>query len=1032
MEQFVADLHIHSCFSRATSKKLSPSLLAAWGTLKGVDILATSDFTHPEWLEMLENELEPCSNGLFRLRGDPELSHLVPGVEFSLKSRVRFLLGTEISSIYKKNGKVRKIHNLVYMPSMDRVREFNRKLGQVGNLEADGRPILGLDAHDLLEMVLETDPLAYLVPAHIWTPWFSVFGSKSGFDSLHECFGDLSEHIFALETGLSSDPEMNWLWSELDKYFMVSNSDAHSGENICREANIFQGEPGYEGIYRALRKEGLGHKFLGTLEFYPEEGKYHLDGHRKCGIVMDPRETMACNGICPVCGKKMTIGVLNRILSLADRKEPAKPAGHPGFSSLIPLCEILSEILGTGPKSKKVRSMYFRMLGRFRSELNILRNVPLEDLGRFSGYAAEGVGRMRRNDVFRLPGFDGQYGQIAVFSQKERLAMANGPMFASLEGTRVQKEKKQVLPANDTLASTGDGAEKKDKRELVFNPAQIEAVRKGPGPVLVLAGPGTGKTQTLLGRVHRLLRRGVSPRQILALTFTRKAAQEMKERLAASAGNSAVPQAETLHALAFDYWQKVHNEAPLIISEEEGKKMFSGANPDLKGAQLRSQWAKYCLAREKGESAGEYGDKFAGVKQNRNLVEYSDLLEFWLQELLSGNFIRPFTHVLVDEIQDLSPLQLEVIRNLVSRNGDGFFGIGDPRQSIYSFRGAQKDVRAYLRDIWPDLHVVGLDKNYRSDARILEYSAALFPEDAPLQATVEHAGGIRLFKARSDLQENRWIADRIKELIGGTAHWQADSAECDAQYLAPGDIAVLVRLKALIPGMAGALKRNGIPFSVPEKEVFYREPRIELVLRTVSRMLGISGEDEVLECPERILARGPESVGAYLRDIPPFDALFWEGREFKELKAAYKQHGGWSGLLNAVRLENEMDAVRQKAQKVRIMTMHAAKGLEFEAVFIPALEDGLMPMTGMDMLLGRNDEEHAEVDLEEEKRLLYVALTRAKSRLFLSHAASRKLYGKTLHLHSSRFLEELPDDGILVTASRAHKKRREKVISLLE
>ncbi len=1032
MEQFIADLHLHSRFSRATSKKLSPSLLAAWGTLKGVDVLATSDFTHPEWLQMLEDELEPGSNGLFKLWGDPDLSPLVPGVEYPLKSRVRFMLGTEISSIYKRSGGVRKVHNLVYMPGMEQVRKFNRRLGEVGNLEADGRPILGLDSHDLLEMVLETDPLAFLIPAHVWTPWFSVFGSKSGFDSLEECFGDLSPHIFALETGLSSDPDMNWMWSSLDKYVLVSNSDAHSGENICREANIFQGEPGYEGIYRALRREALGHKFLGTLEFYPEEGKYHMDGHRKCGVVMDPRETMACNGVCPVCGKKLTIGVMNRVLSLADREEPQQPAGHPGFSSLIPLCEILSEILGTGPKSKKVRSMYFRMLGRFRSEREILRDVPLEDLACYSSRVAEGVGRMRSDEVIRMPGFDGQYGQISVFSQKERLAMNKGPMFSSLTGSSCGEENS---PENGKIDYGAEEPVVEQKGLLPesegFNSRQMQAINHGPGPVLVLAGPGTGKTRTLLGRIDRLIREGTNPRHILALTFTRKAAREMKERLAACLGEMGVPQAETLHALAFDYWRQVHKEAPLILSDEEGKKLFAQTNPDLKGADLRREWERYSLARERKDAIGEYGEAFARAKQAKNLVEYVDFLAFWHQEIKSGNYICPFTHVLVDEIQDLSPLQLEVVRSLVQENGHGFFGIGDPFQSIYSFRGAERDVCGFLQRSWPDMQVISLEDNYRSNPRILECSGSLFPDREPLKAHASPPGGIRFFRAKTEPQESRWVTERIKGLIGGTAHWQADAAEPDADCLAPGEVAVLVRIKALIPSLAAAMKRNGVPFTAPEEEVFFQEPRVALILRTVSRMLGKAEEGDVLDCPERILAQGPKRLAAYLEDIPPFDLLFWQSRAFSELKEAFERHGGWGGVLNEVYLENELNAVREKAQKVRIMTMHAAKGLEFEAVFLPCLEDGILPMAGIDVLLGgQEDSSSKEVDDEEERRLLYVALTRARRHVFLSHAASRKLYGRTLHLHPSRFLEDLPRQGMQITEARAHKKKREKMMDL--
>jgi len=500
-------------------------------------------------------------------------------------------------------------------------------------------------------MVLELDPLAFVVPAHIWTPWFSLFGSRSGFDSLEECFGDLSSHIFALETGLSSDPEMNWLWSKLDSYTLISNSDAHSGENLAREANIFEGEISYPGIFYALRREGLGHRFLGTLEFFPEEGKYHLDGHRKCGVVMDPRETLARGGICPKCGQPLTVGVLNRILALADRENPVQPAGQPGFTSIIPLPEIIAEFMGLGPKTKKVRSFYYKLIHKFGSELNILLKIPEEELKRVSQPLALGISRMRNNEVLREPGFDGQYGKISVFSARERQEFKGGRLLVNL--TLPEKEKKQ----EENIACSVQEEKNEEIGELVYNLEQKQAINAGPGPVLVLAGPGTGKTQTLMGRVNRLLSEGVSPRHILILTFTRKAAKELQERLVSLRGkNDALPRAETLHALAFEYWQQVHRSEPLILDENEARKVFAQANPELKGAELKKAWQEYNLAREKREADCASGQAYMRLKQDLNLVDYADLLEFWLEELEGGTYARPFTQILVDEIQDLSPL----------------------------------------------------------------------------------------------------------------------------------------------------------------------------------------------------------------------------------------------------------------------------------------------------------------------------------------------------------------------------------------
>ncbi len=385
MSTFRVDLHIHSRFSRATSKRLNAPHLAAWGRLKGLAVLGTGDFTHPAWrAELREHLVEDEHSGLFRLAKPVDVAAELAeyGTPGGPGREPLFVLQAEISSIYKKDGAVRKVHNLVYMPDFDSADRLCRKLAAIGNLQADGRPILGLDSRHLLEMVLETDNRGVLIPAHIWTPWFSLFGSRSGFDSLEDCFEDLSHHIFALETGLSSDPDMNRRWSALDRYALVSNSDCHSGENLGREANVFQGAPSYDGIFEALRRSaGLvppreDCRFLGTIEFFPEEGKYHLDGHRACNVVLEPEETRRLNGLCPVCGRPLTVGVLHRVEELADRKEPAFVAENAGFSSLIPLPELLGELLGTGSKSVKVRSRYNELLARFGDELSLLMDVP--------------------------------------------------------------------------------------------------------------------------------------------------------------------------------------------------------------------------------------------------------------------------------------------------------------------------------------------------------------------------------------------------------------------------------------------------------------------------------------------------------------------------------------------------------------------------------------------------------------------------------------------------------------------------------
>jgi uncharacterized protein (TIGR00375 family) len=330
---------------------------------------------------------------------------------------VRFVLGVEISCIYKKGPRVRKVHHLVFMPSFEAAARFNASLAKIGNIRSDGRPILGLDSRNLLELVLKADPQGVLIPAHAWTPHFAVFGSESGFDSLEECFEDLTPHIFAIETGLSSDPAMNWRLSQLDGITLISNSDAHSPEKLAREANLFDTDLSYAGIFDAIKsRDG---RFMKTLEFFPEEGKYHVDGHRKCQTRLDPKETLQRNGLCPVCNKPVTVGVLHRVERLADRAEATQPAGAADFENLIPLKEVLSEVLRVGPTSVRVDALYRRLLESFGNELFILRELPLARLEPEHPLVALALHRMRRGTVRIDAGYDGEYGTISLLSDED-------------------------------------------------------------------------------------------------------------------------------------------------------------------------------------------------------------------------------------------------------------------------------------------------------------------------------------------------------------------------------------------------------------------------------------------------------------------------------------------------------------------------------------------------------------------------------------------------------------------------------------
>jgi len=1046
MEQYLADLHIHSRYSRATSKGLNPRHLAAYGELKGLTVVATGDFTHPGWLEDLKRDLVADGTGLLRLRDpsglDKELPWF-PGVR--LAGRVRFLLSAEISSIYKRGGAVRKVHNLVYAPSFEVAERLNAKLAKVGNLASDGRPILGLDSRLLLEMVLETDPMAFLVPAHIWTPWFSLFGSKSGFDSIEECFGSLAKEIFALETGLSSDPEMNWTLSALDRFRLISNSDAHSGEKLGRECNLFSGDPSFEGIYRALRGQGLGPKFLGTVEFFPEEGKYHLDGHRACGVVMEPAEAKARGGLCPVCGKPMTLGVLHRVLELADRDQPVRPEGMPGFTSLVPLGEVAGEVMGVGPATAKAKGLVTAALSRFGSELAVLRETPVEDLARVNSVLAEAIGRMRRGRVYRDPGFDGQYGRISVFSPEEKRELRAGRFLAMPSAAKsAATSRESASPDEPPAEPPPEPAQPAPSPAATLN-ADQQAAATSPDPhLLVIAGPGTGKTHTLMARITSLIAAGTPPDAILAVTFTRRAAQELRDRLARTLGEGPAPRADTLHALALSVWTEAGGQEPVLLSEEAARRLFAAVNPDLTGARLRTAWRELALARETltpapdtdDDGPARWAQRFARQKTDWNLLDFTDLLEFWLEKLREESFVPPWQHVLVDEIQDFTPLQLALVKALIARDGTVLWAIGDPDQSIYGFRGATGNVETELRASTPDLRVVGLSENYRSAQPILDLAGGLFPDKPHLVSTVRRDdpgfGEIQLFQAPTAAGEAGWMGERIRGLLGGTSLTLAD--DLSRRTLAPADVAVLVRFSGLIAPIRKSLERFGIPCSAPEADAFWNEPRVRLLLAAAGRLLGLPLPADVEKpptLPDRLLAKGPMGLAAYLGDIPPFDRLFWQGPEFRDLSRAYAAQGGWTGLLNYVNVQTELELVGKAAEKVRIMTLHAAKGLEFEAVFLPALEDGILPFAGTDFLNGKPGNLAAGLDENEERRLFYVGLTRARSRLYLSHAVRRDLMGRRLMLQRSRFLDRLSLSGVRRSALVARTVSQARQLTLL-
>ncbi len=404
--KFIADLHLHSKYSRATSQDMEAKTLALWANRKGIQLLGTGDFTHPLYLLDIKSRLKSAGNGLFVLKDEPE--------------GVQFMLTAEVSNMYSQGGKSRRVHTLIFAPSFEVVEQINARLGKYGKIASDGRPIFGFSAKDLLKMILDISPECLIIPAHAWTPWFSIFGANSGFNSIQECYEEESKHIRAIETGLSSDPEMNWRLSALDDVTLISNSDAHSPAKLGREANVFNCEMSYKAVTESIRRKDP-RRILFTIEFFPEEGKYHFDGHRSCGILFSPQETRKCKSLCPVCGKRLTVGVMNRVEELADRPEGYVPQKAIPALRTVPLDEIIANALGVGPNSTSVEREYLRLVEKGGSEFDILLELSPEELSSFTPpRILEGILRVREGRLQITPGHDGVFGKIEIFLAGEK------------------------------------------------------------------------------------------------------------------------------------------------------------------------------------------------------------------------------------------------------------------------------------------------------------------------------------------------------------------------------------------------------------------------------------------------------------------------------------------------------------------------------------------------------------------------------------------------------------------------------------
>lgn len=1092
---FVADLHIHSKFSRATSASLDFPNLYRWAINKGVQVVATGDFTHPGWVKEIEQYLEPApENGLYQLKEEYKRT-VCPDISLEKQFPVRFILSVEISCIYKKNGRTRKVHNVFYAPDLEVVRKINKKLGSIGNIESDGRPILGMDSRNLFELLLNISPDIYLIPAHIWTPWFSLFGSKSGFDTIEECFEDLTPYIFALETGLSSDPAMNWMCSSLDKYRLVSNSDAHSPSKLAREANLFDCELSYQGIFNAL-KNGTG--FLGTVEFYPEEGKYHLDGHRKCGVCLSPEESIECGKRCPVCGKPLTLGVLYRVLELADRKYGFKPQNALPYKSLIPLETVISEVLGVGESSKKAQELYFKILKQFGSELNILSNISINELDKqVSPLFAEAISRVRTGNIILEGGYDGEYGKIHIFQEGEKSKFVAQKVFAGWEAEispienkttdeynhaqdmlhmqnskspwEKLNEEQQAVMNHEIATNSQTPWENSQSPWEQLNEEQQAVMNHSCSPLIVIAGPGTGKTRTLTTRIaYCVLEKNIPASKVLAVTFTNKAAEEMQERLRTilddQVSNMMIC---TFHRLGLEII-KTHHE---LLGLPENFIFLNGYNIySSKILEKISQCKNNCISPEQVEDSELqfYYKQYMQFLKENNAIDIDDLIFLSVQLLKNNPAVQSFwqsrfSMIAVDEFQDINCVQYELLKLLRTHDTD-LLAIGDPNQAIYSFRGSRIEYFLGFVHDFENATSISLSQNYRSTMQIIEAAQCVIQKNKnQLNATIKsnkQGELIQRFCATSDQKEAEFIVNTIEALLGGTSHYSFDHdiVSTDSPKSAYGfhSFAVLFRTARQSEILQAVFQESGLPYQLVGAANLWRESimqywkmLIEITLQPDNFAVWQSIFTKILHIPESNIMQLKEAIcqqnllnidclngdivrwykniamlseekqdWKYIQWLEHAEALFpelqLETEQKNALQSIFSSATNLEDALQSIILQEHSDEFNPHIEKIALMTIHASKGLEFPVVFITGCENGLIPYHYKDTITNE----------EEERRLFYVGMTRASELLYLTNCTTRKQFG-IQHNEPSPYLADI-QDNLMTTCNQPKRKKQKK------
>ena len=1046
--KFNADFHIHSHYSLATSKALTPEHLDLWAKIKGIKVIGTGDFIHPGWLKELQSKLYIVEEGLFNLRDEFIIKnhHLSKEVE-----ETRFILTTEISCIYKKSGKIRKVHNIIFVPSFEIAEKIQSELiRHKFNITSDGRPIIGFDSKNLLELILHVSDKSLFVPAHIWTPWFSVLGDKSGFNSVEECFEDLSRYIYAVETGLSSDPPMNWACSILDKFVLLSNSDAHSPEKIGRNANIFNTELSYNGITEAI-KTGNPEQCLGTIDLFPQEGKYHFAGHRKCNVCLDPVETIKNQSNCPVCGKKLIIGVMNRVAELSDREKILEKPNRLPFYSIIPLKEILGEILELSADSSKVEQQYISLIKKFDTEFDILLNLPeseLESVGQ--EILAEGIRRMRQRKVIIKEGYDGEYGIIKVFNEGEKSAFSKQGMLFNITGKLSQNTVEETKLINFNIAeykrikalynvSTNLNTLSEPNPEKYtsgFNKNQVDAIHYNDSHSIILAGPGTGKTTVLTNRILYLIKeKNINPESILAITFTNKAALEMKSRInqLLNENNAGLlPFICTFHAFGLtvikEYYKQLQRMQNFTVINEPEKEEILQSISNYNKTQNKFFLGKIAEIKNQAIEEDQINDQelknvfksYQNYLLQINAFDLDDLIYCVLvlfnqfSSILKA-FQKRFRYILVDEYQDLNNAQYQLIK-LLTNKINTLCVIGDPNQAIYGFRGADvKYINRFLDD-FPGAKLFMLNQSYRCSDFILKASENIISDINRFNNFILHGSqeGIKLkiIKNPTEKSEAEWIARTIEQILGGLRFYSFDSqvteGHDETEIKSLSEIAVLARTKHQLKIIEKAFIDHVIPYHIIGENLL-NDTKFVLTLTKMLQLMYNPNDISALEFlkkkkvdPAPLASVRSKDINVILPEICEryFSSEIKEHRNIFSLLQSLADYPGLSisEFINILNIGSEMDLHDAQNEYISLMTLHASKGLEFECVFIAGCEDGLIPYHLYDL---------QDFNSDEETRLLYVGMTRAKKYLYLSYAERRNHMGREYRLPRSHYLDQI-------------------------